>query len=134
VEDRDLSVLQCNALIRAFHRLTAPIAEKLGLHVELTTPVARLKDWMSTEAAKKLRLFSNNANKNTGTGHPMDLQRWMAFLVAAHGEGAEIDSEDLEHWLTEQGWQPDIAHDLALQYEFGRVLLEYVDPVPPVSG
>lgn len=80
------------------------------------------------EFATFLESFSNLANKSTGAGHPMDAERWNAFIIQAHREGSSLDVTMLGRYLVEQlRWGDDEAHKLVLEYEFARELLVAYD-------
>jgi hypothetical protein len=83
---------------------------------------------MSHDTAELLRRFSACANKGTGASHPLDRDRWNAFVVAAHHDGSRTDASDLRRWLIEvDGWAPEVADQLTVEYEYGRELLAYAD-------
>ncbi len=69
-----------------------------------------------------------STNKSTGSSHPLDHQRWMDFILTAHLEGSRLDATSLRRWLIEiEGWSPEVADQLAGQYEFGGRLLNFSD-------
>src|SRR5260370_40107650 len=87
-----------------------------------------LEHWMSHDTAEMLRRFSAFANKGTGSAHPADRDRWNSFVVAAHRGGSRMGAEDLRRWLIEgDGWPPEVADQLAVEYEYGRELLAYAE-------
>ena len=52
----------------------------------------------------------------------------MEFVVAAHREGSRLDSTILRRWLIEdENWEPEVARQLAIEYEFGRDILAFAD-------
>jgi hypothetical protein len=82
----------------------------------------------SPEVAEALNSFSKSANKNTGSSHPRDLERWLNFLILSYRKGKILDTNTLTRWLTEQErWPEDQAGVLADQYEFGLKLLREYD-------
>jgi hypothetical protein len=125
----ELSYDQYNAVIKEFHdRFAQPAAKKTGAVVALTADEKGIDSWLSTHAAKTLQSFSSLANKSTGSGHPLDRERWFAFLLAAHDERSELDCTTLRRWLVEsERWSELAAMDLAVEYEFGRELLAFAD-------
>ncbi|WP_247896624.1 hypothetical protein [Azospirillum argentinense] len=125
----ELGIANYNWLLQDFiERLARPAAARTGFSVEVTAARQRLKDWMSSEAADALRRFSAAANKSTGSSHPLDRRRWLAFLMSAHRDATALDAEQLVRWLTEvEGWPGNVAHRLAVEYEFGRELLTTYD-------
>ena len=101
-------------------------AERNGVHAEITTGEKDIEDWLSPTAARLLRNFSDEANKSTGSAHPSDRDNWYAFLASAHSENTELDASTLARWLQEvEGWDEEQADKLAVEYEFGRGLLEF---------
>ena len=94
----------------------------------LTEAQADLDHWMAPATAEKLRLFSTCANKATGSAHPRDRERWNDFVLSAHRDGSRMDASTLQRWLIEaEGWPPEVAEQLALEYEYGRELLAFAD-------
>lgn len=126
-EASELGYGEYNALLQDFgERLVRPVADAHGWGVEITPGRQRLEDWAPAEVALALRRFSSAANKSTGASHPMDQQRWFAFLVAAHRTGTSLDADRLGRWLHEaHGWDEDSAHELAGDYERAMALLDY---------
>jgi len=126
---RELSKAQYNAILDEFvDRNARPAAGRLGLMIELTPDRRPITHWLSEEAARRLRSFSGAANKGTGSSHPMDFQRWAAFLIQVHREEAALDSGTLQRWLIEEeGWPEEKAIDLTIEFEFARDLLKAYD-------
>jgi hypothetical protein len=124
-----LTYAQYNAVLQDFvETIAAPIAPKFGFEVQASKPREALEDWLSDDAARKLRIFSDCANKSTGTGHPLDQARWFDFLITAHRENADLDAETLRRWLHEvDTWDEEWAHRLAGDYERSMDLLKYND-------
>jgi hypothetical protein len=122
-----LSHAQYNGILEEFfRRFIRSAAERLGVEAELTDDKVDLENWMSPEAAEKLRRFSMSANKSTGSAHPSDQELWMDFIVAAQRERAKIDPATLRRWLVEVGdWPEEVADDLASEYEFGKDILAF---------
>lgn len=129
VEVGELTRAQYNALLQDFAEkvVRAPAAAN-GFDVELTSGRQGMDDWTSAEVATALRRFSGAANKSTGASHPMDQQRWFAFLLAAHRAEAKPDPDRLARWLHEvEGWDEESSHELAGDYERALALLTYAD-------
>jgi len=115
-------------LIDFAERLAHPAAAKAGFSVEITTARQTLEDWASPDTADALRKFSAAANKSSGASHPLDRRRWFAFLIRAHRDATTLDTEQLVRWLIEaEEWPEDVAHMLAIQYEFALNLLADYD-------
>lgn len=128
IETGQLSHKQYNVLVQDFsNQVAAPVAARLGLKLEISPATETLTDWMSEGTAKLLHRFSSLANKSTGSGHPMDRDRWLAFVIAAHKESGKAGYY-LERWLVEvEHWPPEAAMELAIEYEFGLDLLKKYD-------
>lgn len=118
-----------NAILENFYeRAIQPLASSMGVAATLSAGQVDLEHWMSHEAAELLRQFSASANRGTGSAHPADRERWNAFVVAAHRGGSTMDASDLRRWLIEvDGWAPEIADQLAVEYEYGRELLTFAE-------
>lgn len=129
LELNQLSISQYNAiLVEFFEAAVKPAVAALQLTARLTDDTAAITKWLSEPAADALRRFSTLANHSTGSAHPRDRERWFAFLVLAHREGSALDTDMLKRWLVEEGgWSPDMASDLAIEYEFARDLLRFAD-------
>jgi hypothetical protein len=124
-----LSFDQYNVIAEEFYaRFVKPAAERLRLEHVITPAEKGIEDWVSANTALKLETFSRLANKQTGSSHPLDEERWFDFLVAAHAEATTLDSATLARWLAEnEGWPEDVAYDLSIEYEFARSLLAFYD-------
>jgi hypothetical protein len=128
--DKDrLSLAEYNSLLEEFYeRIVRPCADRAGAIPKLTDKEANLSHWLSETAAKKLRTFSMGANKGTGSSHPIDRERWIDFILTAHREGNRLDASTLRRWLIEiEGWAPEVADQLAGEYEFGGEILTFSD-------
>lgn len=125
----ELGIARYNAILKDFVAHIAQPASQAGrFAIEQTSPSQTLDDWLDREPADALRRFSRLANKSTGAAHPMDRERWYAFLIAAHRTAKQPDSSQLVRWLDEvEGWSEDKAQELALDYEFALGLLEQYD-------
>ncbi|NTZ84292.1 hypothetical protein FCJ61_15135 [Burkholderia metallica] len=124
-----LSITKYNAILRDFvTKVAEPAAHAGGFEIELSSPHQSLDDWLDAEPAAALRRFSQLANKSTGAGHPMDRDRWYAFLIATHDASRRVDPDQLVRWLVEvEHWPVDTAHDLAIDYESALGLLRQYD-------
>lgn len=126
---RQLDHDQYNRVLSEFYdRLVKPAADKVGVRAQLTDTEADLERWLSAAAAEKLRRFSSCANKGTGSSHPQDRERWNDFVISAHQERGSLDASTLRRWLVEvEDWPPEVADQLAVEYEYGRELLAFAD-------
>lgn len=123
---RDLTTNEYNAVFADFvANGVEPVAARLQLKVQSTPAIRPMTDWLSEEAAGKLKKFSVCANKSTGSSHPLDRERWLAFICQAHRDQCSLDATILGRWLMEiEAWPEEQAHKLCIQYEFGIDLLE----------
>jgi hypothetical protein len=126
-DQRELSHDDYNAILAEFcDRFVRPAADRTGVRVELTATQADLNSWLSPTAAQKLRAFSAQANWSTGSSNPCDQDRWMDFILTAHGDGSRLAAPTLRRWLIEvENWSPEVAQRLALEYEFGKEVLAF---------
>ena len=122
-----LSMSQYNAILDEFAEMVRThLPSDNQVDIEVTSDEAAITDWVSSDAAKLLDVFSDVANRSIL--HPLDFERWMRFLLQAHREGSTLHSSFLARWLAEElGWPPERAHDLARDYEFARDLLKAYD-------
>lgn len=129
LEVGSLTFRQYNAVLADFiERIAAPVASRFAFTIDATEPRQTLDDWVSDDAAMKLRRFSAAANKSTGANHPMDERRWFDFLIAVHRARDKLGADRLARWLHEvEGWDEDTAHRLAGDYENGLALLAHYD-------
>lgn len=125
-KSRQLSFDEYNAILARFNdRVVIPVAKQLGLSPTLSRAgEVGLRDFVSDASARALERFSTAANKSTGSSHPLDNRRWNDFIVAIHNNGDDLSADVLRRWLIEDGWDPDSAMDLAIEYERGRDLLK----------
>lgn len=81
-----------------------------------------------------LDAFIRLTNKGTRAGHPYDYQRWAAFIVDGHLEGAELTPHELEEELLREYFSAEVSDDLATRYERARALLREYDRRRADSG
>jgi hypothetical protein len=115
-----------NGILKSFrdHVLT-PLQKHYPIDVKLAGTEMDLAAQLPKEVYQRLHLFSVAANKNTGSSHPLDHERWIDFLIASDEQQVALDPPTLARWLTEvQGWDAEQASRLAEEYEFGRELLQ----------
>jgi hypothetical protein len=126
---RQLDYDQYNRIVTEFYeRFVLPAAATTGVVAELTDTQADLGRWLSDAAARKLRDFSSSANKGTGASLPQDRERWNNFVLAAHQDRSSLDASTLRRWLVEvEDWPPEVAEQLAIEYQYGRELLAYAE-------
>jgi hypothetical protein len=123
-----LSRQEYNAVIELLRTASEPVADRLGLRVQISSGRKDLSDILKPKALKAFRTFLLAANKSTGLAHPSDRERWFRFLIIAYKESIDLDSETLIRWLMEEErWPEDKAFELALNYEIGHELLNAYD-------
>jgi hypothetical protein len=129
LESGSLTFAQYNAILMDFiERVAAPVVEGFGFTITVTEPRQTLDDWLSPEAAVKLRQFSALANKSSGASHPSDELRWYDFIVAVHRAGDKLGADRLARWLHEvEDWDEESAHKLAGDFESSLSLLAFYD-------
>lgn len=127
---------QYNALLKDFvGHVAALAADKHGFTLDITPSHVSLDEIAGHGVAKALRHFSNNANKATGSAHPLDAKRWHAFVIAAFQEANRLTPDMLARWLIEEaGWNRERAAELAIEYEQGLSLLRTYNQAPELIG
>lgn len=116
------------ALVDFASTVVSPIIKSSGIELVLTSADQTIEDWTDPATASALKRFSSLANKSTGRSHPLDEERWLDFIIAAHRGGRPLDSEQLSSWLIEvEQWSDEIAHELASDYSMGMDLLNRYD-------
>ena len=111
-----------------FTRFVQPASARTGVRPELTQTQADLEQWMSGGTAEKLRTFSASANKGTWASHPADRERWNDFVLSTHQERSSLNGSTLRRWLVEvEDWPPEVADQLACEYEVGREILAFAE-------
>lgn len=126
---RKLSPKEYNDILRELAREFArPVAQANGVMVTATSDVLTVDNALPADVAAKLRRFSNSANKSSAAGHPVDRERWLAFIVAAHGTETPLSSGELRRLLMEElGWSEPVADALSADYASAREVLDYYD-------
>lgn len=120
---------QYHEILESFRdEVLLPVTKGKHLQVYLGDYSVDIEHWLSQDAAKLLRGFSRLANKSTGSSHPLDRNRWLNFIIAAHREQSTLHADELAKWLAEsEGWADDMAERLAIEYHFGRDLLRHLN-------
>lgn len=130
-----LSYAEYNNIMEEFFRsFVQPAIAQTGAEAEMTAAEADLEDWMSPEAAQKLREFCLHSTKGTHWSFPDERQEmWRDFILLAHRDGTDLDSTTLRRWLHEVGlrevgeFSEEGADALASEYAFARKLLAQRD-------
>lgn len=103
-------------------------AAGMSVRPTITSDRLDIATLLGPEATKALKAFSSSANKNTGSAHSLDRDRWFRFLVSAHQDSAKIDTQTLYRWFTEEEkWPEDQADRLVIEFEFASGLLSAFD-------
>lgn len=127
LEFGQLTQKQYNDILTEFYvSYIDTVSRQHQIRCELTSGQVDDADVLGEEAAILLRRFSNCANKSTGSSHPVDKERWIAFIYASCMSEKEVDSGLLQKLLIEQGWGEESAYELIIEYEFGRDVIKYV--------
>ncbi len=129
VARHQLARSEYNFILEEFcERLLRPAAERAGLKPILSSAAVGLEHWMSAATAEKLRSFSAAANKGIRTSRSGDREKWNDFVLSAHQERSSLSPSTLKRWLIEvEGWSPEVADQLAIEYQSGRELLSYAE-------
>ena len=129
LKNGELGISGYNMALRDFaNNVLKRACRETELSFELSKADKTIEDWAGEHCAAILRSFSNLANKSTGRSHPLDGKRWFLFLLAAHRENSELESDKLARWLIEaEGWPQETAYDLASEYDLSRTLLKLHD-------
>ncbi|WP_407579566.1 hypothetical protein [Citrobacter koseri] len=128
LEKGQLNYDEYNKIITDFYNsCLKPVALELKIDVEITSDSITTEDIVGVEAGNLLKQFSSLANKSTGSSHPNDQERWFAFIVETCKKDKYVNASDLVRVLCEQGWSEDSAHKLAIEYEFARDLIAYME-------
>lgn len=122
-----LSIGQYNDILMDFYgKILQAACRRNSIDVDITDDNQSMENWVSQDSYNKLKRFSIAANKSTGSSHPCDQERWFEFIVSIVINDEKLGTDQLERWLVEEeGWQRDIASDLAIEYEQGIALLQY---------
>jgi hypothetical protein len=121
IEKQELSILEYNVLINDFVQKF----ESSGIKCFLTKENIKLPDILSKDSSQKFDAFSHTANKSTGHAHPCDEERWFDFLYSMVTNGENIGTNEIVHFLCEDGWDEQTAFDLAMDMEYGYRTMEF---------
>lgn len=128
----ELSHNEYNAIVGEFAmEFVGPVADRLGLEVDLEAPALPFTAYFSDGARAALSAFSSTANKSTGSSHPSDRERWYRFIEQVHNDGGRLDEDVLYTWLVGEGWTPDRASRLVSEATFGLGLLAHGEQADP---
>lgn len=127
-ETGKLSRDQYNGILSDFAKAAEKVKESgYAVVVSLGKEQEMLADYFAPEVVEKLERFSVAANKTTGRGHPLDNERWLGFVIAAHLNHAK-GSEPLKTLLEEElDWPAEKAWDLASDFQDAIELLRAYD-------
>jgi hypothetical protein len=132
-ELRQVDYDQYNAVLADFtEKVLSRINDSSPVLFVLNVSPLKIEHLMPEDALAALRCFSSCANKDTGSTHPMDRERWIAFLVLLHRSKHQLDSESLRRWLLEaEHWPDEWAHKLTCEFEFTMEVLQHADATRP---
>lgn len=103
--------------------------------IQLTKENVQLSELISTDSYEKLERWEYSCDHNAPFAHPLDREKWMAFLssVFYYKDDKKMNSGDLEAWLREdKNWSQYLNNeiqDVALRYEDGIELLHYYNDI-----
>ena len=125
-DTHELSHDEYNSIVGEFAtEFVGPVADRLGLEVDLEAPALPFAAYFSDEAHERLSAFSATANRSTGSSHPSDRARWYRFIERVHDDGGRFEEDVLYAWLVREGWTPDRASRLVSEATFGLGLLAH---------
>ena len=107
-----------NAVITAFYcDCVAPHLSRFTLNALLTRGEEFVEDTLSPENLRLLETFAIFADKNTGSYHPADNQRWLDFIASSARARQILPLTLLRNWLEEHGFTANAAYELSIEYE-----------------
>ncbi len=140
-----LTVDEYNALLMQFYEdIIKPYKEK-NIEIIIAPPTDDIFDpctIISEEALRKLESFCANANKTTGSSHPMDRERWFDFICQTVDDDRVFEYtalanflQDEEYWgakpegfmgaMDDYAWSEDKSYELAGEYSSAVEVLQY---------
>ena len=125
---RDLSRKEYNHILDDFYnKFVKNAVDFTGVSIVKKGGELELEKLIGHSVAKALTMFSDCANKSTGSHYPCDERRWLEFLILAHLNDSNISTTYLREWLEGNKWYNRVASDLVCEYEFARGLLRKYD-------
>lgn len=135
---RKLTIEEYNNILDLFYQEIISLYKEDNIKIELSTDKFDPTAVMSNESINKLTLFSNAANKSTGSIHPCDRERWFDFIFTSFSNGDKLNEEifarflsDKEYWgepdtciIDESAWTDEKAKELAIEYSSAIEVLE----------
>ncbi len=129
-----LSISQYNVLLSSFfNHFVAPELKSENV-VYIDGENIDLAEVLPDDCYKKLISWAKTCNQDSPISHPLDEQKWFAFLESMSNEPVErrLSAEDLITWLQEDcGWKasllPERFENLTQAYEYGLALLDYLN-------
>jgi len=123
---RSLSDEEYNDMLSEFERdVVEPNARGIGIETIMIPPFDRLESSLSPEALRRLKAFSNDANRSAL--HPRDWRRWDQFLIQIHQDGSSADDFELALWLGNHGWTENQFGRFIERFRAGQSLLATYD-------
>ena len=107
-------------LMDFFNHFIKKDIHKFGIKAHLKDSKQYLSEFLNPRVFELFCLFSNAANKSTGSGHPSDEDRWFQFLFEVFDTGGykTLYPSTLGRFLEEAyGWDKDVAYELSIEYE-----------------
>lgn len=137
IDKSQLTMEEYNKILDLFlSEVVIPYCEK-DMHLKYKVSETDIFDplvYISNLSLKKLIIFCINANKNTGSAHPCDEERWFDFICQTVNDDRVLPSEKLKQFLMDtdywekkgtKSWDEKIAEELTSQYEICVDILKY---------
>lgn len=116
-EKYSLEVEEYNALLKSF---ASEVLSSNNLHfqIEPEVPLVGVDYYMGTKAMRALSLFSSTANRATGTGHPLDQEKWFQFVAIGVRDNKLAPVDVIREYLLQDGWSEEKTDRLCFEYEY----------------
>ena len=114
-----------NRLLDIFRdKVFKAIKERQGNSIRENTEDYEIADVIPSSFVKLDQWLSNFPL----SGHPLDVERWNAFVVALHTSNEQLSLSVFERYIQEKyGWEEDVIEQFSLKLESQLELLEYYD-------
>ena len=143
---RELSVDEYNIVLVKFYNDVIRPYKTAEEGIDITEPTSDTFEpttVITKEALKKLKSFCRNANKSTGSSHPLDRERWFDFICQTVDDNKMFNYDTLTDFLQDEeywghkaeknmgvvgdfAWDERNAEKLAAEYEnYCEILLYY---------
>lgn len=120
-----LTIKEYNSILNKFLDDVVKKSRMSGMRYRITEEEYSLVDIIGEESADKFKRFSILANKSTGRSHPLDQKRWFEFIYSLVVNDKNINTVELEYFLTEDGWNEKDAFDLIVDFEYAYGAMKF---------